>query len=73
VSVAEIVRQVRTMPPVEQAELFKEIHRLEEEQKILNQHADILSQPIQKDFVEIPEENTEFILELLEKEGIKLP
>jgi hypothetical protein len=69
----EIVSQVRTLPLVEQAELFKEIHRLEEEQKLIMQYQDLMKQPIQKQFIEIPEDQTDYVLALLEKEGIKLP
>jgi hypothetical protein len=72
-SVMEIVSQVKTLPFVEQAELFKEIHRLEEEQKLLMQYQDLLEQPIQKQFIEIPEEQADYVLALLEKEGIRLP
>ncbi len=72
-SVMEIVNQVKTLPSIEQAELFKEIHRLEEEQKLLMQYQDLLEQPIQKQFIEIPEEQADYVLALLEKEGIRLP
>ena len=36
-SVMEIVNQVKTMPAAEQLELFREIHQLEAEQRILEQ------------------------------------
>ncbi len=72
-SVMEIVSQVKILPFIEQAEFFKEIHRLEEEQKLLMQYQDLLEQPIQKQFIEIPEEQADYVLALLEKEGIKLP
>jgi hypothetical protein len=36
-SVVEIVNQVKTMPAAEQLELFREIHQLEAEQRILEQ------------------------------------
>lgn len=36
-SVMEIVNQVKTMPAAEQLQLFREIHQLESEQRILEQ------------------------------------
>ena len=36
-SVMEIVNQVETMPAAEQLQLFREIHQLESEQRILEQ------------------------------------
>ena len=72
-SVMEIVNQVKTMPTAEQLELFREIHRLEAEQEILMQFGDVMSQPIQKEFIEITEDQVDDLLKLLEREGIKLP
>ena len=72
-SVMEIVNQVRTLPQAEQLEVFKEMQQLEQEQKIMVQFSDVLHQPIQKEYVEIPEDQADYVLLLLEKEGITLP
>ena len=72
-SVMEIVNQVRILPQAEQLEVFKEMQQLEQEQKIMVQFNDVLHQSIQKEYIEISEEQAEDVLALLEKENIKLP
>ena len=46
---------------------------LEPEQRVLLQFSDVMGQPIQKEFIEIPEDQVDDLLKLLEREGIKLP
>ena len=46
---------------------------LEPEQKFLLQFNDVMSQPFQKGFIEVPEDQVDDLLKLLERESIKLP
>jgi hypothetical protein len=71
-SVMEIVNQVRTLSQVEQAELFQAIHQLEEEQKILEQFNVLTREPMQDPVIEIPENQVDYVLKLLEQEKIRL-
>ena len=72
-SVMEIVSQVKTLPFIEQTEFFKEIHRLEEEQKLLMQFGDVSDQPMENPTFEIPEDQVDYVLDFLEQKGIRLP
>jgi hypothetical protein len=68
-SVLEIVNQVRTLS---QAELFQAIYQLEEEQKILEQFNVLEREPMQDPVIEIPENQVDYVLKLLEQENIRL-
>ena len=72
-SVMEIVSQVKTLPAIEQTEFFKEIHRLEEEQKLLAHFGDLSDQPMENPTFEIPEDQVDYVLDFLERKGIRLP
>lgn len=65
-SVLEIVNQVRTLSQLEQAELFQAIHQFEEEQKILEQFNVLEREPMQDPVIEIPENQVDYVLKLLE-------
>ncbi len=70
-SVMEIVNQVRTLSQVEQAELFQATHQFEEEQKILEQFNVLAREPMEDPTIEIPENQVDYVLKLLEQEGVK--
>lgn len=72
-SVMEMLNQVKTLPQAEQAEFFREIHQLEEEQRILEQFNVFAGEPMQDPVIEIPENQVDYVLKLLEQEGIRLP
>ena len=72
-SVMEIVNQVKTMPAAEQLELFREIHQLEAEQRILEQF-NLLDGANKAEFFSpmVSNEDMEYVLQVYAEEKRKL-
>ena len=72
-SVMEIVNQVKTMPAAEQLELFREIHQLEAEQRILEQF-NLLDGANKAEFFSpmVSNEDMEYVLQVYAEEKGKL-
>ena len=72
-SVMEIVNQVKTMPAAEQLQLFREIHQLESEQRILEQF-NLLDSASEAEFFSpvLSNEDMDYVLQVYAEEKGKL-
>ena len=72
-SVMEIVNQVKTIPAAEQLQLFREIHQLESEQRILEQF-NLLDSASEAEFFSpvLSNEDMDYVLQVYAEEKGKL-